>query len=262
MKPIKSSAEYREIILEIMKYIEDISRKNDINCFLSGGTLLGAIRHKGFIPWDDDADMMLLREDYEKLVKLINKDDSPYRALSWKNEADYFLPFVKVVDTRTYAKAQHVPFKNDGACVDLFPIDSLTGSKDKVSKYFAWHKKLADKYNTLYGVNPDTLSNPILLWMYRMILKSICILRDVRAAMNTKCSLKSKRVACSVWGYGEKEIIHRKYMTDAVTVSFEGNEFRAPIGYDKYLSNLYGDYMTPPPKTKQHNEHQARVWWR
>lgn len=262
MKPIKDMEEYRNIILEIMEYVQKVSEENGISCFLSGGTLLGAIRHKGFIPWDDDADMMLLRKDYEKLIKIINRDASPYKALSLTSDFEYFLPFAKVVDTRTYVKDQHISYKNSGVSVDLFPIDALPDCKAKISRHYIIQKKLQAKFENLYCADKSVRDSKVLTRFYQVLLKSIGFTMSGRAAFYSRKHPESVQVGCSVWGYGEKEVIERKYMVRKTTVQFERNKFMAPIGFHQYLSNLYGDYMTPPPKAKRHNEHQARVWYR
>lgn len=262
MQLIKDMSEYRNIILEIMEYVQKVSEENGIQCFLSGGTLLGAIRHKGFIPWDDDADMMLLRKDYEKLIKIINSDESPYKALCLTTDFEYFLPFAKVVDTRTYVRDQHVPYKNNGVCVDLFPIDNLPGKKAKITKHYQFQKKLKDKFENLYCVDKSVLNNQVLIKLYQIMLKLVGTSMNAKARWYSKRIVSPRKVGCSVWGYGEREVIQYHGMNRAIDVTFEGRIFRAPIGYHQYLTNLYGDYMTPPPKTKQHNEHQARVWWR
>ncbi|MCR5269280.1 MAG: LicD family protein [Lachnospiraceae bacterium] len=261
MRTIRSVTEYKQIILEAMIYIEDVCRKNGIYCYLAGGTMLGSVRHKGFIPWDDDADMIILRADYNRLIDLINRDESPYRALTVWNDRDYYYPFCKVVDTRTYLEeGNKLPIRGDGVCVDLFPLDHLPADKHKIVRLFYAQGKLRELYDRRFQISDHAAANPVYAAYVRWYLRSFAKLIDRTAQILSHET--PAYAACSVWGYGIKEVMPLEGVQKAKRTVFEGHEFKMPAAYRIYLSRLYGDYMTPPPKAKQHNEHMARAWWR
>lgn len=261
MRSIKNVEEFKQIILDTMIYVEDVCEKNGIACFLAGGTMLGSVRHKGFIPWDDDADMIILREEYNRLIELINKDNSHYRALTIQNDKDYYYPFCKIVDTRTYLEeGNKLPISSEGVCVDLFPLDYLPGNKKAVYRLFHIQKRLRGLYDRRFQVTRQSGSDQVYMMYARSYLRFFARLINWTAQVYAKKT--PAYVACSVWGYGIKEVIPVKGVKKSKRAIFEGHDFKMPIAYKLYLSRLYGDYMTPPPKAKQHNEHLARAWWR
>jgi lipopolysaccharide cholinephosphotransferase len=263
MKRIKSVQEIKDIEFEVMKYVNETSKKLGIQCFLSGGTLLGAIRHKGFIPWDDDVDLMLKRQDYHRLIDAINRDTrSPYKALTYRTDSQYYYPFAKVVDTRTgISENVRMPISTVGIGVDIFPIDGLPKSEVKQKRHFSIIGFLRKYYEYVYKINSDTRPmNKAHEWMYRTFLRTLSRLINSIAVRHSFDG--SSLVAVSVWGYGLKERIARSRMNRAVTVEFEKEEFFAPLGYDNYLRNLYGNYMQLPPKAKQHAGHNVTAWYR
>lgn len=257
---IKSVKEIRQIQMDIVRYINRISRQNGLNCYMSGGSLLGAIRHKGYIPWDDDVDMMMMRSDYKKLITYINNDrNSPYKAMTYDTDSQYFYPFAKIVDTRTRVQEiVKVPIIDMGMAVDLFPIDDLPDSKRAIAFHFLLEKKLREIFDSLYviGYNHKGVGRSY-AWR-RSLLRVIARLMNIIAMLYQ--SPKAKRVAVSIWGYGMKEVIAKTKMTKSKEVTFEREQVLAPRGYHTYLTHLYGDYMTPPPKAKQHNEHSMKVY--
>lgn len=263
MRAIKSLQEVQRIEFEMMLYLKQIAEKNDIKLMLGGGTLLGAIRHKGFIPWDDDVDLMLMREDYEKLIECIEQDNnSRYKVLTVYNSPSYPHPFAKVVDTKTYiAQKRELEIKGLGVTTDLFPIDAVPRSKFMVEKLFSFVTKKTDEIISLRDLNYRKVSGGLEYWLLtlRVKMKAILIDRIARAF-----SLGNARYVASTMGrYGKKEIMKKESMTECVKVMFEGEEFLAPIGYKVYLTKHYGkDYMKMPPKSTQRAQHQMNVYWK
>ena len=148
MKPM-SFEETKQVELEILTNVAEFCDKHEIQYFLAYGTLIGAVRHKGFIPWDDDIDIWMPRADYNRFLKIYNKEnsDSQYKVISPYDKISRHT-FVKVVDTRTVKIESGIDYSNGylGIDVDIFPLD---GQPDNDKDYFKWYNKL-QKYYKLY----------------------------------------------------------------------------------------------------------------
>lgn len=263
MQAIKSLQEVQQIELEMMLYLKQLAEENNLKLMLGGGTLLGAIRHKGFIPWDDDVDLMLVRDDYERLIDCIEKDNnSRYKVLTVYNSKTYPHPFAKVVDTKTYiAQKRELEIRGLGVSTDLFPIDAIPRSKFMVEKLFSYVMKKTDEIISLRDLNYRKVSGRVEYWLLTIRVKLKAILIDQIARV---FSFERARYVASTMGrYGKKEIMKKESMMECVKVMFEGEEFLAPVGYKEYLTKHYGkDYMKMPPKSTQRAQHQMNVYWK
>ena len=150
-----SMDEIKLIELEILQYIHDFCVKNDIKYFINYGTLIGAVRHKGFIPWDDDIDICMFRKDYEKFIDLFSKDDGIYKILSLETDDKYYNNFMKVINSKTKIEDERNYKTYDlGIFVDIFPIDSFDDLKLVEKTYKLESFKLlsfSKKENIQYG---------------------------------------------------------------------------------------------------------------
>lgn len=254
--------EIRKIQLSILMYVHDFCIKNNIRYSICGGTLIGAVRHKGYIPWDDDIDIMMPRPDYEKFCGTFNDNkDSSFKILNSFNDKDFFQPFSKVVDTNTVlVEAYDRPVRNLGANIDVFPIDGLPN--DNVAREKYW-KKIFKKRNFATVVYSKKNKNErglkkvarfILFYLFRLFPANVFAKRISRLAQKNDYQ-NSSYIACSVFGYGKKEEMPKSVFDSFVDLTFEGLEFKALQGWNTYLSNLYGDYMQLPPVEKQVAKH-------
>lgn len=251
----------QELELEILKSTIDFCKKNKIEYFLCGGTLLGAVRHKGFIPWDDDIDIGMTRENYEKFIdcaKVNNKIGERYEIKAFElNNAQY--PYANVVDkkvqiTNTYSVG------NKNLYIDIFPFDYLPNEKNKVKKIYqkALFYKIWIYRSNINKENLKKRKNSISLLMkkmaYYMIIQHLNVKNLVEKSIKLAKSFSEnkKYMGCIVWGYGECE---RMYAEDfkIQKMKFEGLDVNGIAGYDNYLTGLYGDYMQLPPKEKRVN---------
>ena len=150
-----SMDEIKSVELEILKYIHNFCIENDIKYFLNYGTLIGAVRHKGFIPWDDDIDICMFRKDYEKFIDLFSKDDGIYKILSLETDDKYYNNFIKVINSKTKIEDERNYKTYDlGIFVDIFPIDSFDDLKLVEKTYKLESFKLlsfSKKENIQYG---------------------------------------------------------------------------------------------------------------
>lgn len=250
------------IMLNILKEIEKICTKYNLRYFLDGGTLLGAVRHKGFIPWDDDVDIGMPREDYRKFLKIAQKELPDYLFLQTFETDKYYDIYQvpsKVRDNRTLIFEHNVPKNkkmNNGLFIDVFPYDDLPKSRSvyklqrKLSEFILRsYVRLRDK--------PENLSfkNKITFTIYK-IVKGIFTTKNRLKFFEFLMKWNDKESPYMTYGLDTiwSEYVHKKDdYYDLIKLEFEGEKFYAPRNYDAVLSRLYGDYMTLPKE-------EDRVW--
>lgn len=261
MKKITLS-EQRQIELDILKAIDSFCRTRGIQYMLSAGTLLGAIRHKGFIPWDDDIDIVMPRRDYERFFRTFNNEteEKNLRLISYRDKTLVY-PFLKVIDKRTVVVEDFInpKFGQTGVWVDIFPIDGIPKNK-KVYKLFRFYKHVHE----VAVSDPNSASTNfrrIVKRILRVVLGnpdpySVSSLYDEKA--KSYPIEEGKPIGVLVWGYGKKEIMPYSYL-ETVEVEFEGHSFFASKMWDTYLTQLYGDYMKLPP-IEDRKGHRANAY--
>lgn len=269
-RKIISIEEMKELQLKMMDELHSYCMKNRLSYFLTGGTLIGAVRHNGYIPWDDDIDIVMPRFDYEKMIKNYNLNiNSPYKIYSLENNKDYYFPFAKLVDTRTALKENTDSESSMGIYIDIFPLDNMGDNIKDAEKLFRsigiLRKQLAIKTISI-NTKRSWYKNTILL-IGKFFLRRKT-LRDISNRINQK-SRKYERKELSKYicpvviaTYGLKEILESSCYSDSIFLEFEGNQYCAPVGYDTILRYLYGNYMELPPKNKQVSHHSFKAWWK
>ena len=268
MRPISNSCDLRKIQMDILTYVDAICSKNNIKYSISGGTLIGAVRHKGFIPWDDDIDIMLTRPEYNRLIKALTETyttNQKYRILTHSIDKDFKFPYAKIVDEDTILVENTRDSKNYGVFIDVFPIDNVS-----TDGYKATVAKMRKLYNIL-TLKKLVVERERSLWKNLTIIGSRLLLAPVSAdwiiermekfavQLNNE---KTDLMGCLVWGYGEKEIVPSSVHDNHIYLPFEDRKYMAVKDYDVYLSHLYGDYMKLPPKEKQISHHDFEAYWK
>lgn len=250
--------EVKKIQLRILKNLVSHCEEYNYRYYLAYGTLLGAIRHNGFIPWDDDIDLLIPRPDYEKLLETYNADG---RIISHNSDGDYLYPFGKVVANNTIIEEDlGIKYENLGVYIDVFPIDGLPHNKSEqvsVIKKIKFYRNLLDAKLIKICKNRSIAKNILLILTkafalpinYRKLIKNID-----KEAQRYNYDM-SEEVGCIVWGYGSKEIMDRKIFDGYSNLNFEGYNLKGPIGYHTFLTQIYGDYMELPPKEKRTTHH-------
>lgn len=252
------------IELDILKAFIKVCDDHNLRYFLCGGTLLGAIRHKGFIPWDDDIDVEMPRGDYMRFLNLSpNLLGDAYDVISMYNNKDCIYTFAKVVDKRT--KLKEPVGKEIGVYIDIFPIDGLPDNIKESDKHF---KKMSN-YNRIlsYSILEYKKGRTPIRTIIKYSVIFICKLLGENRLLNLIDKTarkydfeKSKYIAVSVVSYyGNRERIGKEAYQSSIKVQFEDLMFNAPIGYHQYLSNIYDDYMKLPSVEKRVTHHSHIV---
>lgn len=253
--------------LEIAKEIRRVCQENDIKCFLDGGTLLGAVRHQGFIPWDDDLDMGMQREDYERFLKIAPQKLSPqYCLVTWYNEKNYGHAFAKVCKKNTVYIEQKAKkqCRENGIYVDIFPYD-VYQEKDGFRQQGIWlnllHKLIWAKcgyvtWNENGRINWKKYISYIPFRIAACFISKKAMIKkyDVLAVKYNQTNGKFLQEQ-DCFNYG-KSVVPREILNSLVDLKFEDTTFPCAAGYDTYLKALYGNYMKLPPAEERENRHQ------
>lgn len=246
--------EVHQHVLGIAKEFDKICTEHHIPYYMLGGTMLGAIRHKGFIPWDDDMDFGVPIEYYKLLESALVKElPYPYRCCTYRNHPAVLHNFIKIEDQSTYIddKAIDLPVEQKlGLNIDIFPLNicSLGGMAERnvIQK-----KEFLGKAYMKSVSHPDSIFRASAKWVMRLISG-----KDPRKLQDTierkLFAINSGEYQGNLLGrWREKEIVPIDWYGEGVRYSFEDTTFQGIKEYDKYLSHMYGDYMTLPPQKEQ-----------
>lgn len=266
----------QQISLKVLKEVSDFCRQYNIRYSLAYGTLLGAIRHKGFIPWDDDVDIIMPRPDYELFLKKFKSNSR----LTLSSEYENYLTFSRVCDTKFTRLETLLPFaplnKGNhelGVWIDIFPIDGVdsnfnvfTSQMEKL--HILFESQLQARWLIpFYGIHMGFYS------CAKQIVKKIIHfnkdvnqineqIRTIRGKHDYNESAYVSQIVCG--GNGNREFFKAEILENYIDVVFEGYKFKAVKDYDIYLKKNYGDYMQLPPKSErlQHSAGHTHFYWK
>lgn len=233
-------------ILEVLKEFDAICRKHGIKYWLGAGTCLGAVRHGGFIPWDDDADVEMFMDDYKKFVKVFQAEyaDGAYTLQTRESDLFYTMAFAKfrskdgIVREKGHGADRN--YKYNGPFVDIFILDKTTKRMSGLFKQGSCHLHLFTKID-----NPGPVTRGLLRFFKGIYLfnSSICtpLCRHLPWA-KTRFSL-----GCVQY----KLEFDPNDLKETIDMEFEGHTFKVPAGWDHYLTMVYGDYMSFPPEEER-----------
>ena len=249
-------------IFDILLWFHSFCEQNRLQYYLVAGTMLGAVRHGGFIPWDDDADVAMPRKDYERFIEITSKSSDKYCVESPnKNFGNYPYPFAKVYDSSTtlVEKARKNVFK--GVYLDVFPLDGLGVNELDANKY---QKKVFFKVN-LYNSKICALSKKRKFYKnFAILLSRVCTPFGVRYDKNTnrlnkiatKYSYDESVIITNFFGGWQfKETMLKTIFGKPTLYKFESAYFYGVEHYDEYLTLLYGNYLSLPPEDKRKQQH-------
>jgi lipopolysaccharide cholinephosphotransferase len=269
MKKI-TSEEIKKIQLEILQAFHDFCQENNIMYSLGGGTLLGAIRHNGYIPWDDDIDVYMRRDDYREFIK---KFPSVYKGrfklASLETDPKWSRPYGKLYDDKTIlAEAQSKNEELLGINIDIFPVDAVPSSH---STWLSYNKKRKALLTLLFAKTSAPMRKDRSLKKNLSIsfLKGILYFVSARrlGKMADKYAQKyngkeNEFLFTTVMGWRIVKPYKTEAFSEVVLHQFEDREYFIMKGYDECLSNLYGDYMKLPPKNKRYMHHYLDAYWK
>ncbi|MBQ8610315.1 MAG: LicD family protein [Oscillospiraceae bacterium] len=247
--------------LEMLQAFIEVCEKLELNYYLLGGTLLGAVRHQGFIPWDDDIDVGMLRKDYEKFVREGQKYLPEHIFLQHYNtDPAYPMNFVKLRNSRTaFIETSVRKLKmNHGVFLDVFPLDRCETAEKR--KWFERMNAICRmRIAMVFDLKRDvSLRGKVSGVVLKLLFPRVSSAVKLREKLH--CSMPDGPLVanfCGAWGV--KEIVPATWYGQPRELYFEGMRVKAPAEYEKWLTQVYGDYMQLPPEEKRVTHHYTEV---
>ena len=256
----------QRVELKILKDVISICENHNLKYYAYGGTALGAIRHGGFIPWDDDVDIVMFRDDYEKLLKIMETELSDeYYVLNFRKQKYYCYSFTEVClkGTSFHNLDEYILQYDKGICIDIFPLDNVPKSR---LKQIIHHYRVTILYhlvvNSIHKINTPNKILSLIHSITHYTLKAIPGYKFLKKRYY-KCLIKYNKKETDYatvffsqvdfLNFGKYGFFEKKDFEPTKKVKFENIEINIQNNYDKILTTYYGDYMTLPPKEKRYN---------
>ena len=257
--------------LELFKKFAVFCEENHITYFALGGTLLGAVRHKGFIPWDDDMDIGIPREDYDRFLSLCAEKDPPFEMHSFFNDKNHYRYFSHIENPAVKVRRTDKTIEEiSAAWIDIFPLDGMPNNclmRFIWKNYILW-RRAAYRFSCFdLVVNTNKKGRPLIerilvkvgqILPVERIFKTEKELRKLDKALKRFPYEKSDYLVNAMGAYKFNEMFNKKYYGQGAWYPFEDTHIWGPEDYDHVCTQLYGDYMTPP-KENERNHHASEV---
>lgn len=253
--------------LEILKEIDKICIENELDYFIMYGTLIGAVRHDGFIPWDDDIDIMMPRDSYNKIIEYFdNQLNGKYNLVNYKNCDNYPYMISRVTDKSTYLKVENEEDYGIGTFIDIYPLDNISNSYMSallIGRFHGWLSSLFFLSTRKYAPNASNSAKSALKKVAFIVSKMLG--KKLLGKLLNKSQRKGSMhgyVGCLQWMTNDfkRNIFKSDVLSGRKRVSFEGVEVNAPVHSHKILSDYYGDYMKMPPVEQRQPHHLYKAF--
>lgn len=265
-----SLEELHSILYEILYAFDDYCKEHNLSYHLTGGTLLGAVRHNGIIPWDDDIDVMMERPEYERFISIATKNPPKgYELYCIQNTKGFFEPMAKLgkKNTLLFEAVPWMPPKGLGINIDIIPVDGCPDDYEQAKKY-AVDSSNNNLYLTGHLLGDYDLKESGLNVVTAYLIRKCHFLSKqffIRLFnKNKRIPIRStKYYGCICWGlYGEGEVQPCSDLDETIYIKFGERELPVLKNYERYLKGVYGDYMQLPPEDKRQPKHESNafVW--
>lgn len=249
------------VLLILMDELDRVCKENDINYTLTGGSMLGAVRHNGFIPWDDDMDVAMTRENYDKLIMAKDEFGKEFFLQTNQTDKNYGYGYAKLLlqSTETIEFGHENTKYKKGIFIDIFPMDNIPafGFQQKVQaniNYFlqkCLRKKMRIKDNPNWGIKKRMIYRIIYFLCIGINMKYLLKLLNKNMIKYDNTSGTHITNLCGMYGY-EKESVPKKWFEEYERIDFEGKKYSVIKCKEQYLEKIYGNYMKIPPIGKRH----------
>ncbi len=252
-----------QIEVELLKAFIDVCNRLNLQYYISDGTLLGAVRHKGFIPWDDDIDIVMKRDDYEVFIREgQNLLPEKYFISTLYSNDNVPFNFCKIHDNDTTfieksCKGMNI---NHGVKIDIFPLDYYPDDEKERCALNRKHRILRKIARKKYKWFNCSVATKLKELFYKVVFCFYPYKKAVKQRENLYRSVKQSKMFANYSGcYGERDIVPVEWFHETIQLEFEGLKVNAPAQYDKWLTQVYGDYMQLPPEEKRVGHHYTEV---
>ena len=269
-----SLQDIQQVCLGILEDVHKFCVANNIRYTLQGGTLIGAIRHKGFIPWDDDIDIAMPRPDYDRFIRTYRSNNG-FKVFSRElpEMRGIYLAYARVCDmSKTFVDYRNLIWNDEptGVWIDVFPLDGVDEIELDWIRRFKRIKKYALIGNYLrLSHRPLSMNHSLSSRARWIISKLISVLysfdvidKHISLCRQVDYNEVQRYTNCSLIKYGMKECHNKTVMAEEILVPFEDSQFYAMAGYDEALKEKYGNYMQLPPVEKQIHGHGGKYYWK
>lgn len=250
-----TTEEIRAKQLELVAYIVDVCEKNELNYYMTGGTLLGAVRHKGYIPWDDDIDLTIPMPDYRKMIDIMIAEDKYEVYTMYNNPESCNAFYMRLIDRDTIRKSWGFPYlTTSGVDIDIFPLIGMPDNANERQAFFDRLRRLVSRYY-LISVETEKITDEILDKKKRI--------RDEVLEMIEKYNFYESEYGGYILSkYWERDIMPTSVYDGKIEMPFEDTTLIAPTGYKEYLERIFGDFMKLPPEKEQYVTHNYKIYER
>ena len=268
MKEITSVEEFKAIQLQILKDLDAFVRNNNIYYSLAYGSLIGVIRHHGFIPWDDDIDIYMERAHYQHLIDLLpNNYLGKYEMACLEKNAAWNRPYAKLFDMRTLLIESVSNNTGIGVGIDIFPVDEIPGESKEFRQYNREMFLLRNIYtlkSLKWMINRPFYKNVLVLLSKAILFpfKYRSMAMDISKKAQKYNGADTGFLADNVAGYASTKPFLKESFSEYINMTFEGFPVMVIKGWHDVLTKTFGAYMQLPPEEKRVTHHAFEAWWK